>query len=117
MVHYKKDYGKCHVCRRSKPRSWFRCNLCGVWMGYHCEKANHVHAREWLEVDSRFETNEVSLHCYIWTSEERSRERRADLCKWCCEHRILGRGDRKDTEIPVESKRYILKLIGWGSWW
>ena len=97
MVHYNKSYGPCHVCWRSQPRTWFRCNICVVWMGYHCRKKNHVDARVWLEDDPRFAEGEVSLHCYIWTSTVKNIKKRADLCRWCCEHRILARSNPNDT--------------------
>ena len=39
--------------------------------------------------DSRIEQFDVSLHCYIWTSEVKLRSQRADLCSSCCINRIL----------------------------
>ena len=85
-------------------------------MGEYCKKPNHVLASGWVDNDPRFNAEDISLHCYIWTSNDDS-SRRADLCSWCCEHVILGRPSINDVELPINLKRDILKMVSWGSWW
>ena len=57
MVHRKKYYGKCQVCNTCRPGTWFRCNLCGVWMGMHCDpfKDRTAGTRTSIYDESRYE--------------------------------------------------------------
>ena len=112
MVYYKKSHGKCHVCQRCSPRTWFRCRLCGVWMGSGCNPRQVPYATGNLLLDdSRYEQFDVSLHCYIWTSEVKNVDLRADLCCNCVSNKVLKRVD------PVHVKRKILQFMSWASWW
>ena len=118
MVYRSSYHGKCRVCQRCRPKHWFRCNLCGEWMGLHCNPRQVPFASPKDTVDNRFEQFEVSLHCYIWTSEAPDRSLRADLCIKCCEEKILKTSSEINaTELPAHVKRRILKFISWGSWW
>ena len=65
--------------------------------------------------ERRFEQFEVSLHCYIWTSEVKLRSKRADLCVSCCKNKILNKLFVR--ELPILAQRRILKFVSWGSWW
>ena len=117
MVYYSRQYGKCHVCQKEKPTRWFRCVICGVWMGSLCNP-RQVPLAKGLDDDedeSRFEQFEVSLHCYIWTSEVKLRSQRADLCSSCCIDEILNKFFAR--ELPILAQRRILQYVSWGSWW
>ena len=117
MVYYDKQYGKCHVCQESKPRAWFRCVICGVWMGSLCNPRQVPLASGLHDDDdeNRFEAYEVSLHCYIWTSEVKVSTKRADLCINCCIDKILNKCFAR--ELPILVQRRILQYVSWGSWW
>ena len=93
--------------------------------------------------DDQWDGWHISLHCYIWTSIVRDRRQRADMCVVCVEHIVLSRegfnasdslklaglpvhvndlilkfvGPRGLPELPVDSKRVILKFVSWASWW
>ena len=106
MVHYKKSFGKCHVCQRCSPRTWFRCRICGVWMGSACNPRQVRSATgDLLLDDSRYEQFDVSLHCYIWTSEVKNVDLRADLCCNCVSNKVLKSVD------PVHVRRKILQFM------
>ena len=111
MVYYNRSYGKCHVCQQCTPGTWFRCVICGVWMGELCNPRQVPLAtgKDDAVDDCRFEQFEVSLHCHIWTSEIKLRSKRADLCSSCCIW-IL-------RELPILAQRRILKYVSYGSWW
>ena len=117
MVYYDKQYGKCHVCQESKPRAWFRCVICGVWMGSLCNPRQVPLASGLHDDDdeNRFEAYEVSLHCYIWTSEVKVSTKRADLCINCCIDKILNKFFAR--ELPILVQRRVLQYVSWGSWW
>ena len=104
---------RCHVCKKCSPTTWFRCVLCGVWMGMHCDPRKVPRASSRYYDDSRFEQFEVSLHCRVWTSEARMSSRRADLCRNCCEAKVLA----NNPALPVHAKRRILQFVSMGSWW
>ena len=111
MVYYRKSHGKCKVCKICRPRHWFRCVICGRWMGMHCNPKQVWDTSLGLEDERRFDQDEVSLHCYIWTSNN-DRSERADLCVFCCESQLLP------STFPAHIKRRILKFVSWGSrWW
>ena len=65
--------------------------------------------------ERRFEQFEVSLHCYIWTSDVKLRSQRADLCVSCCTIKILNK--IFEFELPILAQRRILQFVSWGSWW
>ena len=123
MVHYRKRYGECHVCGVCKPGTWFRCVVCGIWMGMSCnprgQQVTHYHkdsngnplSRYHNDSDARFASGDVSLHCYIWTSDVKDRSQRADLCCECAANAILP------SKLPTSAKRLIWQYVSWGSWW
>ena len=121
MVYYRRYYGKCHVCKQCRPSSWFRCNLCGIWMGMHCNPKQVPFASKNEDEDRRFQHFEVALHCYVWTSTSSFRAERADLCCVCVETKVLANvafGVPCDfPDLPAHVKRRILKFVEWGSWW
>ena len=117
MVYYSRTHGKCRVCQHCKPGTWFRCVICGVWMGMHCNPRQVPLATGFDDAkdESRFDPFEVSLHCYIWTSEVKLRSKRADLCLTCCINMILNRIFA--NVLPILVQRTVLRYVSWGSWW
>ena len=120
MVYYARMYGKCHVCRICTPGTWFRCVICGAWMGMHCNPRKLALARtpfgsEESDIEEenlrRYLDHEVTLHCYIWTSDAKDIKKRADLCAICCSNRLLP------PAFPTGVKRKIWEFVSWGSWW
>ena len=65
--------------------------------------------------ESRFEPFEVSLHCYIWTSDVKLRSQRADLCSSCCINKVVNK--IFERVLPILAQRRILKFVSYGSWW
>ena len=86
-------------------------------MGKLCDPSNAAMTMvpRSLNEDARFGFNDVSLHCYIWTSND-SRTQRADLCVNCCRDVVLV-PENPVHRLPVHVKRRILKFVSWGSWW
>ena len=84
-------------------------------MGSACNPRQVPHAtgRDLLLDDSRYEQFEVSLHCYIWTSEVKFRDLRADLCCNCVSNKVL----KWERELPAHVKRKILQFVSYASWW
>ena len=86
-------------------------------MGMHCNPrqvplaTGHDDEKD----ESRFEPYEVSLHCYIWTAEEKLRSKRADLCLHCCINLILNK--IFERALPTLAQRRTLQFVSWGSWW
>ena len=116
MVHYRKNYGKCHVCSECSPRAWFRCVLCGNWMGMSCDPKRKFGTSYSIRDDRRFDSDDAVLHCYIWTSDERTRAQRADLCSNCATRRIWQHVPLGEN-LPTSTKRRIWQFVSWGSWW
>jgi len=103
MVYYNRPYDKCHVCQICKPFTWFRCVICGVWMGMHCNPPQLPLPTGDDDVDD------------ARTSEVKLRSQRADLCSSCCINKISNK--IFERELPILVQRRALKCVSYGSWW
>ena len=60
--------------------------------------------------DSRYEPFDTSLHCYIWTSDVKHVDLRADLCCNCVSNKVLK------SVKAAHVKRKILQFMSFASW-
>ena len=116
MVYRKNTKWKCQVCREHKPASWFCCVICGKWMGKGCTNESYDNMLD-INDPRRFAEGQVSLHCHIWTDDTSDNEHRADLCKECCEYKILKKPTHIAEDLPRCVKRQILQYVSTASWW
>ena len=101
MVYHKNCRRYCHVCQTCRPKSWYRCNLCGVWMGKSCNWG-------WKQ-RSQYEFPEgeyIGWHCLIQTKKEKiSSGRYAVMCERC------ARGPLWDTAVCLYRLVYWMPLV------
>jgi hypothetical protein len=80
-------------------------------MGKSCNPRRvPLYSTEFQLNDTRFGPDDVSLHCYIWTSDPALRNKQADLCVDCCAMKVIP------AHLSVNATQEIWKCVGKASW-
>ena len=124
MVYHKNYSGLCEVCWTCQPSSWYRCNLCGAWMGASCNlgkkdttKPLPGGRKRRRGVDVLPTEPDIGWHCLIETepSERKSTGKYAVMCDPCAGDKLWRQSAYQ--QLPHHCKVLIFPFVSRSTMW
>ena len=115
MVYHRHYQGLCHICWTCRPSSWYRCEICGAWMGASCNWGRVKGMRRGVDVPPP--EPYIGWHCLIETelSERKSTGKYAVMCEPCAGDELWRQAAHH--ELPHNCKVLIFQFVSHSTMW